>query len=240
MTEGEIKAEKAAPTGPLTGPPVETAPSRAHCEALAAQLIVLLAALLGAIALGLGISDYFLDHPYVLAYLVAFAAFLFSDLIVRNGYTVVDEGATRLLSGLPVLLLFAAAPFERTYIYGGEASGWSMALGVLVELFGLWLALGARVQFSYFAPSDGGAPKAVIRHGFYRYVRHPVYGGTFLVMLGWPLEYEAPLVFVVAAIVGFIAMGRWIMAEEAELLRRFGDEYLAYQRETDRLIPSVW
>jgi protein-S-isoprenylcysteine O-methyltransferase Ste14 len=59
-------------------------------------------------------------------------------------------------------------------------------------------------------------------------------------MLGWPLEYEAPLVFVVAAIVGFIAMGRWIMAEEAELLRRFGDEYLAYQRETDRLIPSVW
>ena len=49
-----------------------------------AETAIFLVAVIGAIALGLGITAYFGEHRYVLAYLVAYAGFRFSDLIVRD------------------------------------------------------------------------------------------------------------------------------------------------------------
>src|SRR5882672_12166315 len=50
------------------------------------ELIVYLVAVLGALALGLGITSYLRDHPYIFAYLVAYAGFRFADLLVRPPY----------------------------------------------------------------------------------------------------------------------------------------------------------
>ena len=49
-----------------------------------AETAIFLVAVIGAIALGLGITAYFAEHRYVLAYLAAYAGFRFSDLIVRE------------------------------------------------------------------------------------------------------------------------------------------------------------
>src|SRR5271157_4022062 len=49
-----------------------------------AETAIFLVAVIGAIALGLGITAYFSEHSYVLAYLAAYAGFRFSDLIVRE------------------------------------------------------------------------------------------------------------------------------------------------------------
>jgi len=49
-----------------------------------AETAIFLVAVIGAIALGLGITAYFGEHPYVVAFLVAYAGFRFSDLIVRE------------------------------------------------------------------------------------------------------------------------------------------------------------
>jgi len=237
------------PTGPL--PIIATLPALAPYfsrETLlrCAEVMIFLIAVIGAVALGLGITDYFREHKYVYAYLLAYAGFRFSDLLVRNDHDGVrangntrDELGHRIAVQLPLLAMFAAAPFERTYVYGGTMPESIGALGLLIELLGMWLALGAHIQIGYLGYRSAGRPE-LVRRGFYRYIRHPVHAGTFLVTLGWPLEYGAPITLLVTFIIGVLVLRRRIKSEEAILLARFGEQYESYQRETDAMIPTLW
>jgi protein-S-isoprenylcysteine O-methyltransferase Ste14 len=241
-----------APTGSLRAAPelvqVERGgvarPLRRDFRVRLAELAIYLAAIIGVVALGLGISEYLGAHPYVAAYLTAYAAFRLADLLVRDEATLGIDGVhfgRRMMYELPLLLIFFSAPFERTYIYGGEAARWLGALGLLIELAGLWLALGARIQLGFFSPAPAaGAHAVLVRSGLYAYVRHPIYLGEFLVLIGWPLEYGAPITLVVTLIIGVAVILRRVRNEEADLLAQFGDEYAGYMRETDSLIPNIW
>jgi protein-S-isoprenylcysteine O-methyltransferase Ste14 len=208
-----------------------------------AEAAIFLVAVIGAIALGLGITDYFAEHRYVLAYLAAYAGFRFADLIVRE-----DAGDSpahvelrrRIAAQLPLLVVFAAAPFERTYVYGGATPAFVSALGLLLELLGMWLALGARIQLGFFSSSRTAERPVLVKHGFYRYIRHPIYAGTFLVTFGWTLIYGAPVTAVLTLIIGAIFAQRRIKSEEAAMRARFGEEFDAYVRETDALVPAIW
>lgn len=233
-----------SPEGPFATPIKPKIPSQRNFTLRLGELTIFLAAVIGAVALGLGISSYFVAHPYVLAYLAAYAAFRFADLLVREDATLWTdrEGfARRVAYQLPILLLFAAAPFERTYVYGAEAPQWSAGLGLLIELAGLWLALGARIQLGFFSPAmqANQGPK-LVRGGLYRYIRHPIYLGEMLVLVAWPFEYGAPFTEALMLILGLIVIRRRIRYEEAELLAVYGDDYANYMRETDRILPNVW
>jgi protein-S-isoprenylcysteine O-methyltransferase Ste14 len=209
----------------------------------AVETAIFLVAVLGAVALGLGITDYFTEHRYVLAYLAAYAGFRFADLIVREDtrdQPADQELSRRIMAQLPVLIVFAAAPFERTYVYGGKSPAVVSALGFLIELLGMWLALGARIQIGYFTSGGTAERPMLVKSGFYRYIRHPIYAGTFLVTLGWTLIYGAPVTATLTLIIGGVFAHRRIKSEEAALLARFGEEYEAYVRETDALIPAIW
>jgi protein-S-isoprenylcysteine O-methyltransferase Ste14 len=209
-----------------------------------AELVIQLSAIIGAIAIGLGISAYFSAHRHVVAYLVAYAAFRFADLLLRNQMALgVDRArfARRMIYELPLLALFFGAPFERTFIYGGEAARWLGTLGLIVELAGIWLALGARIQREYFSPGGNhDSHRALIRNGLYRFIRHPIYAGEFLVVLSWPFEYGAPVTLVITAVLGFIFVNQRIRRDEADMLAEHGDAYMAYIQATDRMIPNLW
>lgn len=73
--------------------------------------------------------------------------------------------------------------------------------------------------------------------GPYRYVRHPSYLGYFLMFFGffflWPNLFT---LFPLVAIPGYF---RVTFEEERLLVRRFGDEYVEYQRRTGRFIPRL-
>ncbi len=260
MLPQESAASASAPTRKFTGelkltpvesrlspvermPPVEPVARRDFTVRLA-ELVIRLVAIVGAIAIGLGITAYFSLHPYVVAYLVAYAAFRFADLLVRDRVALgVDSVrfARRMKYELPLLALFLGAPFERTFIYGGEAPRWLAALGLLIELAGIWLALGARIQRAYFSSAaDGGAGRALIRNGLYRSIRHPIYAGESLVMLAWPFEYGAPVTVLLAVSIGFTFVSWRIRREEADMMAEYGDAYAAYTRVTDRMIPNLW
>jgi len=209
-----------------------------------AELVIQLVAIIGAIAIGLGITAYFSSHRYVVAYLVSYAVFRFADLLMRDrsalGLDTV-RFAHRMIYELPLLALFFGAPFERTFVYGGEVPRWLGTLGLLIELAGIWLALGARIQREYFSPSGNhGSHRALIRSGLYRFIRHPIYTGEFLVMLGWPFEYGAPLTLLIAAVLGFVFVNQRIRREEADMMAEHGDAYADYMRATDRMIPNLW
>src|SRR5271166_5297916 len=162
------------------------------------ELLIFLVAVVGAVALGLAITSYFAAHTYIAAYLLAYAGFRCADLLVRDEYgpdPARDAVVRRVADQGPLLLLFFAAPFERTYIWGGEAPRWLSGLALALELSGLWLALGARIQLGFFAfEKHGGKERRVlVRRGFYRFIRHPVYAGIYLALIAWPIAYGAPI-----------------------------------------------
>lgn len=208
-----------------------------------AEAAIFLTAVVGAIAMGLGITAYFAEHHYVLAYLAAYAGFHFADLLVREDAEdspAHEELRRRIAVQLPMLVTFVAAPFERTYVYGGSAPAFVSALGLLVALWGMWLALGARIQLGFFTSGRTAEHPVLVKSGFFRYVRHPIYAGTYLVTFGWPLIYGAPVTAILTLIIGAIFAHRLMKSEEAEMRARFGEEYDAYVRETDALVPSIW
>ncbi|MGC1678887.1 MAG: isoprenylcysteine carboxylmethyltransferase family protein [Candidatus Binataceae bacterium] len=209
------------------------------------EQVVFVTAVVGAVALGLGITDYFRDHRYISAYLIAYIGFRFAELMVgedpRHPAEAAAAHAQRIQTQIAVLILFAAAPFERTYLYGGEPQKWVGALGLLLELGGLWLALGARIQLRFFSSDKSGRERMIlVKTGFFRYIRHPVYAGVLLVMLAWPLVFAAPIVFIATLVVGLSIAHRQIRDDEATLAARFGEEFEEYRRTTDALVPSIW
>jgi protein-S-isoprenylcysteine O-methyltransferase Ste14 len=208
------------------------------------ELAIFLAAVLGAIAVGLGLSDDLDAMPYVSVYLIAYAAFRFADLLVCDDATL-EAGrvhlAQRITVELPVLALFAAAPYERVGIYGGIAPGWLSGLGLLIELTGMWLVLGARIQLGYFSIAESAeAPRPMVRSGLYRFIRHPIYAGESLVLLAWPFEFAAPVTAILTVVIGIYVLHRCIGEDEAAMLASYGDEYAEYMRVTDCMIPNVW
>ena len=250
--DAEARATPTKPTGalkPPTGalvnvvmPPRQTYFTRSLMMRIA-EVAVFLVAVIGAIALGLGITDYLGEHRYVFAYLLVYAGFRLSDLLVREDPedgSAREELGRRITVQLPLLIMFAAAPFERTYMLGGSSPNWLAALGLLLEVLGMWMTLGARIQLAYFAAGGAAEQPILVQSGFYRYIRHPAYAGTFLVTLGWPLEYGAPVTAVLTLIVGALFTRLKMKSEEAALLARFGEQYERYVQETDALIPSIW
>jgi len=208
----------------------------------AGELTILLVAVVGAIGLGLGMSEYFTEHRLVLAYLVAYAGYRYADLMIYAEFhegPAHDELSRRIANQLPLLLLFGGAAAERTYILGGAAPRWSIALGLLLALTGLWLALVSRFWLGYLAATVGDRPE-LVQTGPFRFIRHPNFLGVFLMLLGWAPMYGAPITFTLTAIFAWLSLRRQILVEEKELLATFGEEYELYMRRTDSMIPNIW
>ena len=80
----------------------------------------------------------------------------------------------------------------------------------------------------------------LIESGPYRFVRHPSYSGSMLMVigLGWCLGNFASLLTL--AVCFFIAVLRRIRVEEDALTAAFGGQYIAYCKKTRRLIPLLY
>lgn len=77
-----------------------------------------------------------------------------------------------------------------------------------------------------------------IRSGILNKVRHPIYSGTILVVIGF-LLFNPTLATLVSTccIFGYLPIG--IYLEEKKLIIQFGSEYLSYKKEVPSLIPRV-
>jgi protein-S-isoprenylcysteine O-methyltransferase Ste14 len=253
------RATSAKQTGPLAEPAPAPKPeslTEVPLEAIPAnlpdrdfflrlgELAIFLVAVVGAVALGLAITSYFTAHTYIAAYLLAYGGFRCADLLVRDDYgpdPARDALARRIADQAPLLLLFFAPPFERTYLFGGEAPRWVSGLALAMELAGLWLALGARIQLGFFSSDKrNGEKQVLVKRGFYRFIRHPVNAGIYLALIAWPIAYGAPISAVLAIVIIGMVMRRAIAREETVLLERYGDEYRKYQDASDAMIPNLW
>jgi protein-S-isoprenylcysteine O-methyltransferase Ste14 len=99
-----------------------------------------------------------------------------------------------------------------------------IGLGILVV--GLGLAIGALVQLRGLENIEH-----LITTGLFSKIRHPLYTGFILWILGWVIYHGA----VVSLIAGFVGIGNilyWGRLEEAEMESRYGEEYRGYRQGT--------
>jgi len=82
-----------------------------------------------------------------------------------------------------------------------------------------------------------GRKETFVVGGPQRYVRHPLYFGVIVMVIGWALLTSRTFVFI--SIVLFVLWFRYVVIpfEEKELYALFGEEYKEYADETPMLFP---
>jgi protein-S-isoprenylcysteine O-methyltransferase Ste14 len=78
----------------------------------------------------------------------------------------------------------------------------------------------------------------LVTTGPYRYVRHPIYTGIILGLVGTALATTLYLLVAAALVTGFFAFSA--TREERFLTEEFPEAYPAYKRSTKMLIPFVF
>ena len=80
----------------------------------------------------------------------------------------------------------------------------------------------------------------LVKKGLYKFIRHPGYLGTIFIWGASGLAMQNWVVFIISAIMIFIAYYYRINNEEKMLIEKFGDKYLNYRKHSWRLFPMIW
>ena len=86
-------------------------------------------------------------------------------------------------------------------------------------------------------PGPWDAPRRVVAHGPYRWVRNPIYLAALLVVLGEAWLFTSPRLLAYAGVMAACFHLFVTGYEERTLARRFGPAYLEYRRAVPRWIP---
>jgi protein-S-isoprenylcysteine O-methyltransferase Ste14 len=78
----------------------------------------------------------------------------------------------------------------------------------------------------------------LVRHGVYRWIRHPLYTSVMTLSLGWAVARGSALTLVLA--VALIVLLRLKAGREEHWLGEQFPEYADYARRVARFIPGVW
>jgi protein-S-isoprenylcysteine O-methyltransferase Ste14 len=113
--------------------------------------------------------------------------------------------------------------------------------GALLFFIGLAIRVSAAASLnrSYSATLEIRDDHRLVKHGLYKYIRHPIYTGLFLGVLAVPVYASSPLGFLIALMAIPLVLYR-MGVEEKMLSEEYGDEYLEYMKATWRLIPYVY
>jgi protein-S-isoprenylcysteine O-methyltransferase Ste14 len=155
-------------------------------------------------------------------------------ILLRPGVVTVVIPATVLLcTGFDTFDLWPSFPAARVGLPILSGAVICLGLLLLIATIRLFLTVG-KGTLAPWNPTQ----RLVVR-GVYRHVRKPLIAGVCFVLLGEAvLAASLPLVcwFVVFVIGNVVYLP---LAEEPSLVKRFGDEYLAYKRNVPRWLPRL-
>lgn len=191
------------------------------------------------------------EAPRVVACL--WAAFILCWLILARFNKKASRTPWRAVLGLRLAVLAGVAVFILLRRHGmtgvfrtinhaqtlhvGTAGQW---LGVGLCLVGFGFAFWARIHIgrNWGMPMSLRQGHELVTSGPYSHVRHPIYSGLMLAMIGSALAVGVPwLLLFVLYFTYFIVSAR---SEEKMMLAQFPDAYPAYRRRTKMLIPFVF
>ena len=113
-------------------------------------------------------------------------------------------------------------------------------VGMFITLIGLSFAIYARfyLGINWSGKITIKEVHTIIKSGPYSIVRHPIYSGVLLGLIGTAIAVNE-IGGILSIILFSIAYYRKIWIEERMLIEYFGGEYLAYKREVKTIIPFI-
>ncbi len=169
---------------------------------------------------------------------IAWAIFWLYWLVSAAGAKASLRGRRRFtFPGLSVLIVVIVFRYR-----GGGLVVSSPILGVsgaVVFVAGLGLAIWARIHLgrNWGMPMTERAEPELATSGPYRFVRHPIYSGLLLGVLGSALATNLVGLIIVAVLCAYFYYSATI--EEKNLTATFPTQYPAYRAATKMLIPFI-
>ncbi len=113
------------------------------------------------------------------------------------------------------------------------------AIGALLTALGIGIAIWARLYLgtNWGMPMTLKENRELVMSGPYSYIRHPIYAGVMLAMIG-TVFVVGPWLLVVFALY-FLYFLFSATSEEKTLMKEFPNVYPAYKKRTKMLIPFV-
>ena len=143
------------------------------------------------------------------------------------------------LSFLSLAAMMVVSVLDHRFGWSAVPPAISVAGDVLVAA-GLGLAMLVIVQNSYAAANiTVEAGQTLVSTGLYGFVRHPMYTGNVIMMVGMPLALGSywGLLLVIPGLIGLV----FRIFDEEKLLAQELDGYREYARRVRyRLVPNVW
>jgi protein-S-isoprenylcysteine O-methyltransferase Ste14 len=149
-------------------------------------------------------------------------------------------------SVLAVLLLIPILWYQSTLVKKlfFEPNPWSIFTGLCIASFGLLII---KISFGHYdlkeflgfrQLSGDFRVQPMKREGMLSMVRHPLYSGSILAILGYFIFAPTITNLITAlCLITYFIVGLYF--EEKKLIREFGDKYRSYQRQVPALFPAT-
>ena len=120
------------------------------------------------------------------------------------------------------------------------SDSWLQGIGLALFVLGLALAVWARVYLgrNWGMPMSQKADPELVTTGPYRSIRHPIYSGIIVAMIGTTIAVSLYWLVAVALIGTYFIYSA--IVEERFMAGRFPDSYPQYKRSTKMLIPLIF
>jgi len=149
----------------------------------------------------------------------------------------------RVISGLTFLVLILLHAFVPHWMVWStfDLPLWvrwvAAAVGLLCLPFLLWVftSIGANISETVLTKSE----HQLVRHGPYKWIRHPLYTSGLLVLLALSIIVVSWLMLVLWIVGALIMCLVVVPREEHNLVETFGQQYEEYRQCTGALLPRV-
>jgi protein-S-isoprenylcysteine O-methyltransferase Ste14 len=137
---------------------------------------------------------------------------------------------------LVVLLLLRLRLFKG---HAGVNNPWLWGIGLAVFVLGLALAVWARLYIgrNWGMPMSKKDEPELVTTGPYHTIRHPIYSGMILAMIGTAIAVSWYWVTAVAVMGAYFIYSA--VHEERYMAGQFPDTYAEYKRSTKMLVPFI-
>ncbi len=187
-------------------------------------------------------SGQFIVYCYAVLFVYLIAMAMYGKLAAKGKL----DQRWRFLILIIALVAFTSVPDIRVRrIGGGTLFPLTPAVAIAADILtfcGLVIAIWARrtLAANWSLHPTIQEHHELITQGPYAYVRHPMYTGMLLMLLGVAVFLGNAAGFIVLALVFIVISYLRIRPEEELLAKRFGGKWEEYRKKTKRLVPGVY
>ncbi|GAA0741761.1 isoprenylcysteine carboxylmethyltransferase family protein [Clostridium oceanicum] len=107
-------------------------------------------------------------------------------------------------------------------------------VGLIFFIHGALRLAGISAQNHSVRDEKTREPVSLLKDGYYREVRHPMYGAFMLMQGGFFFSLRSLIGLVIVAVIIIIQNVNAIYEEKKKLITMFGDEYISYMKQTKK------